>query len=39
MILVLEHHDGAWILTQVPQKLLSGDSDEPLKPRKPGQDH
>ena len=39
MILVLEHHDGAWILTQVPQKLLSGDSDEPLKPRKPGQEH
>lgn len=39
MVLVLEHHGGAWTLTQVPQDLLAGDSKEPLKPRRDGQDY
>ena len=38
MVLVLERDDAAWTLTQVPQRLLDGDSTDPLKPRKVGQD-
>ena len=38
MVLVLQRPDGPWRLTQVPQMLLAGDSKEPLRARKSGED-